>query len=144
VPNLIFKTLSASFAALLVGCAATSFTFDDAAGVYGGNTAGFGGSTLLLRADGTYSQCAWTDTPEFDGQFSREISGPYALDGQRIEYVDVISDRPVQRYLVRVGRKIYMVTEDTFLDYGNDRDVVEDIGLSRMSAADAPYACLGQ
>jgi len=142
MPNYTFTARSVLLVSLLTACASTELAFDDVAGIYGCEPCSFGGSYLLLRLDGTYSKCMFSDTPQFDGHFSMEILGSYSIDGQRVEFSDDSSEHSTDRYLLGVRGKLYMLTEDVYLEYGDSNEAIENLGLARRSATDNPYVCL--
>ena len=140
--NYTFTAWSALLVALLTACASTEITLDSIEGIYGCEPCLLGGRTLLLRSDGTYSKCMFSDTPDIDGRYSKEIRGSYSLDGQRVALGDELSEHSTDRYVIRVRGKLYMVTEEVYLEYGDNYDVIEDLGHERrLPTADSPYMC---
>lgn len=129
--------------AALAACSSNEIVLDNVAGLYGCDPCSFGGSELYLRPDGTYSECTFSDIPEFNGHFAKEERGSYSLDGHRLMLTPDSSARPTTRYVVRARNRIYMVGQDDYEKFANDNDVIEDIGLQRRPVTrNSPYICL--
>ena len=142
MPKCFLRTQSALLVTLLAACASTDITLESVAGIYGCDPCLLAGSTLILRSDGTYTNCMFSDTPEFNGKVSKESHGSYSLDGKRVELSENLSEHSIDVYVIRVRGKLYLITEELYLDYGDNNAVIEDLGLKQRSLAlDSPYVC---
>ena len=110
----------------------------DVSGVYGCIGCNLGGSRLILRQDSTYSLCTFSDTPEYDESFVREDEGRYSLNGSLVVLGSARDMNPVRMVFVSIGNDLYLVDEDTYLKYGDDQHVIQDIGQIRRDPADFP------
>jgi hypothetical protein len=133
---------SALLVVSLAACSSSPPTLDNVAGVYGRTAFAFGGSILLLRSDGTYSVCYFSDTPQFDGQFFMETHGSYSLYEHRVRFREEAPMHWSNKYVIRVRGKVYMITEEEYLDYRDDEEVIRDNGLvPEFLSVDNPYTC---
>ena len=128
--------------AALVACSSSEIDLESIVGLYGCDPCLLGGSTLYLRQDGTYARCTFSDTPEFDGYFTKEEQGSYRLDGQQLVLQPTSSEKSSTIFVIRVRNRVYLVSEDEYEKYHRDYDVIEDVGLKRRPVTiDSPYSC---
>ncbi len=97
---------------------------------------------MYLRQDGTYSRCTFSDTPEFDGHFSKEEHGSYRLDGRQLTLQAESPEKSSKSFVLRIRNRLYMVTADEYENFQREYDVIEDVGLIRRPVTiDNPYTC---
>lgn len=137
---LLRLTLLANVAFLLVfsgACARFLITEESVVGSYGcAQGCLLSGRILHFDRGGNYLMCAFTDEPsQFDGKYSAEERGRYALADNNIQFSGRYMSREKNLFFVSSRSSVFMIDRINFETFGPTHAIYRTIGDPPRSLA---------